>query len=227
MTCCNIHADANEDSLMTAEEMDVEEFLNGGFEALTRCREAMSVSRNSMENMNSLSSKTESGRGAQANGQGALAQRANVKASAMLVKEELKSHKAQLDSLQTADPEFFEYLKASDKTLLDFSDGDDDLEARSDGRTDELTNRHAAAADLYPSDNGDPATRKGVVQDLALIGVSQVVSLTHSLSHYTKVVMNILVMKMQEQAFVEDYILQLSSLSCPAQPLVEALSQAH
>ena len=43
-------------------------------------------------------------------------------------KDEISAHKAQLEKLKEADPEFYEYLAATDKQLLAFGGGDDSEE---------------------------------------------------------------------------------------------------
>ena len=70
-------------------------------------------------------------------------------------KDEIAAHKAQLEKLKEADPEFYEYLAATDKELLDFGAGDEseqededeeDEEEEEDAEEEEEDEQPAAAA---------------------------------------------------------------------------------
>jgi hypothetical protein len=61
---------------------------------------------------------------------------------------EVKSHKAQLEELKTADPEFYQYLVESDKALLDFSEDDEEAMDDDDDAPE------SAADDAVPTADG-------------------------------------------------------------------------
>ena len=76
---------------------------------------------------------------------------AGVRAQNRRLGDEVASHRAQLERLQEADPEFFAYLKATDKELLAFGqgdgessgdDGDDDEEEADEGGSEDDAPQH-------------------------------------------------------------------------------------
>lgn len=68
---------------------------------------------------------------------------------------EIKSHKAQLEELKTADPEFYQYLAESDKALLEFSEDEDGDEVLDD---DDVGAPESGADDAVPVDDGRNAS---------------------------------------------------------------------
>jgi nucleolar complex protein 2 len=86
-------------------------------------------------------------------------------------KDEIAAHKAQLEKLKEADPEFYEYLAATDKELLDFGAGDDSEQEEEDEEEeeeeseeeeeDEEGEKPAAAAAAAKADV--PAVEKGTI----------------------------------------------------------------
>jgi nucleolar complex protein 2 len=85
-------------------------------------------------------------------------------------KDEIAAHKAQLEKLKEADPEFYEYLAATDKELLDFGAGDDseqereeddDEEKSEEEDEDEEEEKPAAAAKEKVKDV--PSVEKGTI----------------------------------------------------------------
>lgn len=117
-----------------AEDMDIDTFLSGGFEALTeanaftrrRVGAITPVKETNADEMNSSTPRSGHRRQRHMQEAGSDPEHALGHVIASTVEQELKSHKAQLEALKTADPAFFQYLKDIDKALLDFSDDDDD-----------------------------------------------------------------------------------------------------
>lgn len=105
--------------------MDIDDFLEGGFTDVAKAAPS---------------------KGAKASKRSAARAADDVPPQSEAAAErELRSHKAQLEALKTADPEFYQYLQMSDKALLDFSDDDDD--DLDDGIADDDAGGAEAAAD--------------------------------------------------------------------------------
>ncbi|KAL4519392.1 hypothetical protein Ndes2437A_g07590 [Nannochloris sp. 'desiccata'] len=84
-------------------------------------------------------------------------------------KDEIAAHKAQLEKLKEADPEFYEYLAATDKELLDFGAGDESEEEESEEEEEEEEEEFEeaekpAAAQVAEKAKADvPSVEKGTI----------------------------------------------------------------
>jgi nucleolar complex protein 2 len=82
-------------------------------------------------------------------------------------KKKKKSHKEDLDALAAQDPEFYEFLKKNDKSLLDFDDSDAEEEDEEDGEGDgdDGSDGEDAAGD---DDDGKPAVNANAPRTLTM-----------------------------------------------------------
>jgi len=79
-------------------------------------------------------------------------------------KDEIAAHKAQLEKLKEADPEFYEYLAATDKELLDFGAGDESEEEEDDVEEEEEEEEKPIAATVGEKMKADvPSVEKGTI----------------------------------------------------------------
>lgn len=140
------HVDTSADNDL---DMDIDTFLAGGFEkfadgdAVTHSRHSRGTLVIKREKRVQETKSTKSTIPAKKSGSKMQANVPNPgnapsTVAPSLVEQELTSHKAQLEALRTADPEFYQYLVESDKALLNFSDDEDDVDcpahaARTDG----------------------------------------------------------------------------------------------
>jgi hypothetical protein len=115
--------------------MDIDDFLNGGFQNLAEGT-AGPVTDAVPAKLKAGAKRKASNAVAPASGgqphlkgdQGKKRRSSEAAANPVnsKLKSEIKSHKAQLERLKEADPEFYKYLETSDKALLDFEDDSDD-----------------------------------------------------------------------------------------------------
>lgn len=151
------------DDVIAADNMDIDTFLDGGFEtvfaqdtsrpALNSCahdarQKKQKLRTNNSRTTRSCRKQTQSIAHAQASPR-------SIKAAGP-AKQEMKSHKAQLEALKESDPAFYQYLAESDKALLDFSDSDAD-ESGSDrsGSRDDSAQVHDIADFTSLTERGD------------------------------------------------------------------------
>lgn len=74
------------------------------------------------------------------------------------MRRELKSHRAELEALKAADPDFYEYLQQSDKSLLDFEDEGDNGELESEGDDSEEEDEEEEEPEVpEPAEVGKPS----------------------------------------------------------------------
>ena len=154
-----------------AEDMDIDTFLSGGFEAFTeanaftrrRVGAITPVEETNADEMNSNTPRIGHRRQRHMQEAGSDPEHALGRVNASPVEHELKSHKAQLEALKTADPAFFQYLKEIDKSLLEFSDDDgdnedpDDVSGASPTTGEDDLSHDAITASDHGSDNPCPS----------------------------------------------------------------------
>ncbi|KAL3162814.1 hypothetical protein ABBQ32_009271 [Trebouxia sp. C0010 RCD-2024] len=121
-----------------AEELDVDDFLNGGFMAVDADRDQDSDIADSSDDEPDTAALASDDEQDAYDATSAAADGASssdesdgvdpVQAQNKQYKSEIASHQAQLEALKQQDPEFYEYLQQTDQELLNFGQDDDEDE---------------------------------------------------------------------------------------------------
>lgn len=138
-----------------------------GEEAGAAGRQAKAKAKRSQKNSKRATGSSQDPRGAatpaSAGSADTAAGAADGAADVRALQDEVRAHKAELEALRTADPEFYAYLQASDAGLLAFDEAEFDLdggsEAGSEGEGDAVVAAADGAAAAEAADSGRPGAQ--------------------------------------------------------------------